>query len=198
MDKVELIYNKLFEFIQIFIVKYQYENRGLLRKLRIDSRLNMDIEDERWGQLFLYKSCFNHCAKFVILKLLEDLGQINMKTNEIGIKKWRYFVKNLGKSYDVLYEIAIKDLQADSNNTIREIFKSSDYDLFIIDRELASCLIDQFENLLFSDLTAQDISLLFKMIYSLEQREEMNLIHFYKIAPALEYILSEKKLNAIF
>ncbi|MCT4605307.1 MAG: hypothetical protein N4A64_04240 [Marinisporobacter sp.] len=193
MDKINKIYQGLKSFIQIFIIKYEYENRGMLKKMRIDSRLNMDIDDEKWCELFLYKSCFNYCAKFVLLRYLEDYGLSYEKMNSKGLKKWGNFVKNISEKLNLLYVIVIKDLQADENNKIRKIFKKSDYDVFEIDEELAKVMSEHLSPIDFSSLKKKDMVLLFRRIYSLEQREEMKLDEFYKDAPALSYILELEK-----
>ncbi len=189
MDKVKLFYHQMLEFIQSFIIKYKYENRGILKKMKIDYRLNMEIEDDKWCELFLYKSCFNYCAKFILLRYIEDTGIIYNKMNQEGIEKWRNFVNNIFKNFDILYHIAIKDLQEDENEKISVIFKNSDYDIFRIDDELASIMIHNFSTLDFSELTKKDILLLFRLIYPLEQRENMRLEEFYKEAPAFSYLL---------
>lgn len=189
MDLVQMIYEGLNEFIEVFMTKYQYENRGLLKKIRIDSRINMEIEEETWSKLFLYKSCYNHCAKIIILRYLEDNNIAYEKMNLQGFKKWSEFVKNISEKHSILYDVAIMDLQEDKNNIIRNIFKQSDYDLFKIDDELASVLYRSFCNVDFSKLSTKEVMQVFRRIYSLEKREELNLIEFYKKAPALYYLL---------
>lgn len=197
MDKVKKIYEGILEFIQVFMIKYKYENRGILKKMKIDSRLNMEIEDNKWCELFLCKSCFNHCAKFILLRYMEDCGHIFAKMNNNGVKKWSNFVKNISESFHILYYIAIKDLQRDTNDTIRQIFKESDYDVFEIDEELALIIVRNFSSIDFAKLDKKDIIILFRLIYSLEQREEMALDLFYKDAPALSYLLKLEKLESI-
>ncbi|KXG74344.1 hypothetical protein [Thermotalea metallivorans] len=189
MDKLQLLHKKFSEFIDYFIVKYSYEHRGMLKKLRIDSRLNMDIDEEEWCKLFLYKSCLNHCARILLMRFIEDKGFIHHKLNEKGIEKWRNFVKNLGQDFDVLYHIGLLDLQVDENAMIRGIFKKSDYDLFTIDKELAEIVIDSFSSIYVGDLQKKDFIELFKKLYTLEDREIMKLEKFHKDAPALSYIL---------
>lgn len=189
MDKVQKIYNGMLEFIQVFIIKYEYENRGILKKMKIDYHLNRELDNEKWCELFLYKSCFNYCAKFILLRYIEDCGLSYMKMNEKGIKKWRCFVKNIYEKFNILYSLAIKDVQEHDNEKIRNIFKKSDYDLFKIDNELAKILCYKFLNIDFSSLNKKEIIYLFQLIYSLEQREEMRLDEFYKDAPALSYML---------
>lgn len=197
MDKLQELYEKLSEFMDHFIVKYSYENRGILKKMRIDSRLNMNIEEEEWCKLFLYKSCLNHCAKIVLMRLIEDRGLGHDKLNEKGLEKWRDFVKNLGKDFDILYHIGLLDLQGDENVSIRGIFKKSDYDIFGIDKELADLIIEKFSAVTFGDLRREDIIQLFNKLYTLENREIMRLEAFHKDAPALTYILKLEKKNAL-
>ncbi|WZL74596.1 hypothetical protein QBE52_07860 [Clostridiaceae bacterium 35-E11] len=197
MDKIRKIYEGILEFIQAFMVKYKYENRGILKKMKIDSRLNMEIKDDKWCELFLYKSCFNHCAKFILLRYIEDSGYIYGKMNHSGIEKWKNFVKNISENFHILYKIAIKDLQEEINDSISVIFKESDYDVFEIDEELAFIMVYNFSSIDFARLDKKDIILLFRLIYSLEQREEMALEVFYKDAPALSHIFKLEKLENI-
>ncbi len=193
MDKAKEMYDRLLEFIESFFVKYQYENRGLLKKFKIDSRLNLEIDDEKWFELFLYKSCFNHCAKFILLRYMEDNYLTNKKLNVRGIEKWNDFVTNISSDFETLYEVALRDFKAEPDEKIREIFKDSDYDVFGIDNELASILIKNFSNIQFDLVNRSDLVQLFRLIYPLEQREEMQLEYFYKEAPALSYILTLEK-----
>lgn len=189
MDKVVSIFNGLSEFIELFKIKYEYENRGLLKKMKIDSRLNLELNDNTWSKFFLYKSCYNHCAKFILLKILEDRGYISPKINRQGLEKWKGFAKNIATDYSTLYSLAIRDLQFDSDNKIRNSFKSSDYDIFIIDNELAYVLIDYFVSYDFLELSESGIDKIFQLIYPLEQREEFDLENFYRKAPAFDIIL---------
>ncbi len=193
MDKAKEMYDRLLDFIESFFVKYQYENRGLLKKFKIDSRLNLEIDDEKWFELFLYKSCFNHCAKFILLRYMEDNYLTNKKLNVRGIEKWNDFVTNISSDFETLYEVALRDFKAEPDEKIREIFKDSDYDVFGIDNELASILIKNFSDIQFDLVNRSDLVQLFRLIYPLEQREEMQLEYFYKEAPALSYILTLEK-----
>lgn len=193
MDKVKKIYEGIREFRNTFIMKYEYENIGRVRKMRIDSRLNLDIDDEKWRELFLNKSCFNHCAKIIFLRYIEDCGLAYIKMNKMGIEKWNHLVKNISYQLNILYDIAIRDLQEDDNHIICNIFKKSDYDLFKIDEELAKIIIERLSMIDFSELTKEDYILLFEKVFSLEKREEMKLNKFYKDAPALSYMLKLKK-----
>ncbi|WP_129596063.1 hypothetical protein [Anaerophilus nitritogenes] len=197
MNEVKNIYEGIKEFIQIFIMKYEYENRGILKKMKIDSRLNMELEDEKWARLFIKKSCLNHCAKIVLLRYIEDIEMIIPKLNEKGMNIWRSLSKNLIQKISILYGIALKDLEEDENIIFREIFQKSDYDLFEIDDELASIIYNKFFRIDFSKLTKEDIQILFALMYSLEEREDMRLENFYKKAPALSYVLNIQNRNTI-
>ena len=186
------------EFMQLFVIKYKYENRGLMKKMKIDSRLNLELDNDKWSSLFLEKSCYNHCAKFVLLKYLEDNRYIIPKINLYGLEKWSKIVKNLKDNYQTLYIISIMDIQVDSNHKIRELFKYSDYDIFEIDNDLAGFLINFYKDIDFSELSRTDIIYLFKQLYSLEMREELALEDFYKAAPALNYILGMENQENVF
>ncbi len=191
MDKLVSVFKGLSEFILLFTIKYEYENRGLIKKMKIDSRLNLEIDDMRWCKLFLYKSCYNHCAKFILLKRLEDKGYIPPKINKLGKDKWNEFVKNISGDCSFLYSIAIKDLKSDTDTDIKNCFKDSDYDIFDIDNDLAIFLVNYFKEHDFSKFKIEDIKKIFQLIYPLEQREDFNLKNFYKKAPAFDYILKE-------
>ena len=190
MDSMKQLYDGMMKFINIFIIKYKYENRGILKKLRIDHRLNMKFDNEKWSKLFLYKACYNHCAKFILLRYIEDSKLCYGKMNEEGVCKWKELVKNIPGKISILYDVAILDLREDENEQIRKIFKYSDYDLFKIDDELANVLYDNFLDLNFSDFSKTDLVKIFERMYSLEGREEMQLDKFYKLAPAFSHLLS--------
>ncbi|MFZ5966489.1 MAG: hypothetical protein ACOYVK_04860 [Bacillota bacterium] len=187
------IIERISEFIETFMVKYKYENRGILRKFRIDSRLNMDLDNEKWCSYFLNKSCLNYCAKILLLRYFEDNGFIVSKMNVKGIESWRNLVKNISEKFHVLYSIAILDLQGEKNHEISFIFQNSDYDVYPIDDELAAIIIKNFSSIDFSNIKKNQVITWFRQIYSLEQREEWGLEGFYKNAPALSYIIQLDK-----
>jgi len=124
---------------------------------------------------------------------MEDNYLTNKKLNVRGIEKWNDFVTNISSDFETLYEVALRDFKAEPDEKIREIFKDSDYDVFGIDNELASILIKNFSNIQFDLVNRSDLVQLFRLIYPLEQREEMQLEYFYKEAPALSYILTLEK-----
>lgn len=185
-------------FIQTFFVKYKYENRGLMKKFRIDSRLNLELDEERWCERFLFKACLNRCAQIIIMRILEDRGLICSKMNRSGIEKWQQLVQNLGSSYHLLFDIGQQDLVADENKKINSIFRKSDYDIFVVDDELANIVIHYSADLNLSDITQEELIGILRKIYSLEQREEWKLEEFYKEAPALTYLISLEKEDFTF
>jgi len=191
LDNVEYITQILKKFIDTFKIKYKYCNIGILKKLRIDSRKNLEYDEEKWCNLFLKKSYLNYCAKIILLKVFEDSGKITCKINQNGINKWNMLVKNIKERYDKLYDLAIIDIKnEDEYNWIAEVFSESDYDIYEIDKELATIIVDDLSKISFSNLTEADIGAIFRIIYPLDDREESKLQEFYQKAPALDYILS--------
>lgn len=189
MNNIEYIAEILEKFKDTFTIKYEYDNIGIIKKFRIDSRKNLEYDEEKWCRLFLMKSCLNYCAKFILLRYYEDRGIITSKFNEKGINLWNNFVKNIRNRYDTLYNIAIIDMKNDENNNIQNIFSESDYDIYEIDKELAKIVVKGLLNTDFSDIEEQDLVEIFRVIYPLDLREEMRFQDFYYKAPALEYIL---------
>lgn len=198
MDNTRLIEEMLQLFMQSFFVKYQYEYRGVLKKMRIDNRLNMEIDEEKWCESFLYKACLNRCAQILLMRILEDQGLIYSKMNKEGLEKWRKLAKNIATKFDILYHIGLQDLQADENKKIRSIFGKSDYDLLEIDDELAEIVVQYASVIDFSNIQREEIIKFFRKLYSLEGREEWHLENFYKEAPALRYILKLEKEEFLF
>ncbi|MDK2918269.1 MAG: hypothetical protein PWQ37_1002 [Candidatus Petromonas sp.] len=183
---------KVFEkFIETFIIKYEYDKIGIIKKFRIDSRKNLEFNEDKWCKLFLKKSCLNYCAKFLLLRVLEDKGKITSKLNKKGIDIWNKLVKNIKDRYDILYDIAVIDMKNEEEiSGLKNIFLETDYDIYEIDKELAQIIVDGFSHINFQDVTAEDLKEIFRIIHPLDEREEMKLQDFYHKAPALEYILN--------
>lgn len=198
MRGIKLIEEMLQTFIQAFFIKYKYEYRGLMKKFRIDSRLNLELDEERWCEHFLFKACLNRCAQIIIMRILEDRRLIYSKMNRKGIEKWTQLVQNLSDQFQILFEIGQRDLQDDENKVISNIFRKTDYDIFTIDNELANIVVQHSADIDLSDLKREDLVGLLRKIYSLEQREEWKLEEFYKEAPALKYLLSLEKKEFTF
>lgn len=191
MNNVEYISSVLEKFIKTFIIKYEYCNLGIVKKFRIDSRKNLEYDEAKWCSYFLQKSCLNYCAKFLLLRIFEDSGQITNKLNKKGLKIWNEFVKNIKNRYDILYNLAIVDLRNDNEiKGIKDIFDKTDYDIYEIDKELAEIIINGFLNIDFSRINNEDLKDIFRNIYPLDEREEKKFSEFYVKAPALDYILN--------
>lgn len=190
MYDVNRISDVLKEYIDVFTMKYEYVNIGILKKYRIDSGLNLEYDNKKWCMLFRKKSALNYCAKFILLRLYEDKNEITTKLNYEGLKKWNDLVKNIQTRYELLYNIAIEDIINDKENMdFRHIFSKTDYDIYNMDKDLAEIIIDGFAYMNFNSISNYEIVEVFRNIYSLDDREEYNLQEFYRSAPALEYIL---------
>ncbi len=193
MHKIEYLYDVLKKFSNSYFVKYEYDNIGIIKKFRIDSRKNLDIDEEKWCEFFLKKSCLNYCAKFLLIRFFEDRDEIASKLNQEGINIWNRLVKNIKDRYDKLFDIAIIDIKNEEEDSIiKSIFAESDYDIYTIDKELAQIIIDGFSDMNFEEIDNRDIIEVFRKLYPLDAREEINLYDFYEKAPALDYILELK------
>ncbi len=193
LHEVQNISEVLERFKKTFMIKYEYENIGIVKKFRIDSRKNLEYEEVKWCKLFLNKACFNYCAKLLLLRVFEDKGKIASKFNKKGIEVWNKLVKNIKDRYDKLYDIAIIDIKNDGEMSFfKHIFAESDYDIYDIDKELADIIVGGLSNIDLKDITDDEIKLIFRKLYPLDIREEYRFNEFYKKAPALEYIFSLK------
>ncbi|RKD27582.1 hypothetical protein SAMN02745883_00509 [Caminicella sporogenes DSM 14501] len=188
MNKIDYITAVLEKFIKTFIIKYEYYNIGIIKKIRIDSRKNLEYDEKKWCDYFLKKSCLNYCAKFMFLRLYEDKGFITSKLNRKGLVVWESFVKNIKERYDILYNLAVTDII--NNDEVEDIFRETDYDMYKIDNELAHIIINGFLDVDFSRIEDEDLKEVFRNIYPLDEREEKNFSEFYLSAPAFDYILS--------
>lgn len=191
MDILSSITNDLSEFIEFFCLKYKYDHRGILKKFRLKSGLNKQLIDETWYSLFLQKSAFNYCAKFLLIKLMEDNDKIACKLNNKGLKKWNSLVSNISGQYGRLYELAELDLL--ETEDIKWAFKQCDYDIYLIDDELAVFFIERLKKYDFKSYTHDMIYQIFNRLYTDEKRVGLNLQYFYKPANAIDYILSFNK-----
>lgn len=193
MYEVQHIIEVLEKFKKTFIIKYEYENIGLVKKFRIDSRKNLEYDETKWCKLFLNKACFNYCSKLLLIRVFEDRGKITNKLNTEGIKAWSKLVKNIKDRYDKLYDIAIIDIKSDREvSFFKHIFEESDYDIYNIDKELADIIVTGLSNLDLKEITDDDLIIIFRKLYPLDEREELRFLDFYKKAPALDYILNLK------
>ncbi len=191
MHEVQYIIEVLEKFKKTFIIKYEYENIGLIKKFRIDNRKNLEYDENKWCKLFLNKSCFNYCSKVLMLRVFEDKGKIANKFNVEGLKIWNKLVKNIKDRYDKLYDIAMTDIKNDEDvNFLKHIFSESDYDIYGIDKELAEIIVVGLSNVDLKDISNDDLIIIFRKLYPLDEREELRFRDFYKKAPALEYILN--------
>lgn len=191
MDILNSIAIDLCEFIDFFCLKYKYDHRGILKKFRLKSGLNKQLNDETWYCLFLQKSAFNYCAKFLLIKLMEDNDKIACKLNNDGLKKWNSLVSNISGQYGRLYELAELDLLEAED--IKSAFKQSDYDIYQIDDELAAFFIERLRKYEFKSYTHEMIYQIFNRLYTDEKRVGLNLQYFYKPANAIDYMLSLNK-----
>ncbi len=176
------------DFIDFFIVKYKYDNRGILRKIKLKSGLNNQLSEEEWYEFFIAKSALNYCAKFLLIKYYEDKGKIECKINRQGLAKWKALISNIEYQTGILYEIAEKD--CGRIDELKSAFKECDYDLYKIDDELASYIIDKTIDYDFGGYNNRTIYQVFVSLYYDEKRTSMNLQLFYKPANAIEHILS--------
>lgn len=176
------------DFIDFFIMKYKYDNRGILRKIRIKSGLNNHLSEDEWYDLFIAKSALNHCAKFILIKYWEDNEKITSKINNSGLAKWKALVSNIENQMGILYEIAEKD--CGRTDELKSAFNESEYDLYKIDDELASYIIDKSTKYDLNGYTKKIILQIFIPLYYDDKRTSMNLQLFYKPANAIEYVLS--------
>ncbi|RKD32580.1 hypothetical protein [Thermohalobacter berrensis] len=178
------------EFVNFFIDKYKYDKRGILKGFKMKSGLNKQLNEDIWCNLFIKKSAYNYCAKFLLIKLWEDKGKILSKINKRGIEKWEKLVSNLDNYYSKLYEIAEMDLI--NNREIKDAFKNSDYDIFKIDNELAEFMIKRLMEYDFSTYNLETINQIFTNTYLQDEEFGYNLQYFYKPAYAIEFILDIK------
>ncbi len=176
------------DFINFFIMKYKYDNRGILRKIKMESGLNNQLSENEWYELFIAKSALNHCAKVLLIKYWEDNGKITSKINKTGLDKWKNYVSNIEDNMDIVYKIAEKD--CGRVDELKLAFVEGEYDLYKIDNELASYIIDKLIKYDFNGYSHKIIYQIFIHLYFDDKRTSMNLQFFYKPANAIEYVLS--------
>lgn len=186
---VEDLFKDLTEFIDFFIMKYKYENRGIIKKFRIKSGLNKDLNEDEWCDKFINKSAVNHCCKILLMKIFEDKNKVLPKLNDKGFQHWSEMVVDIENQYNNIYKIALKDILTISE--LRRAFKMSDYDIYEIDNELASYIINKLLKYNFKYITIYDLHNIVNLLYSRDKHLE----YFYKPSPSVDFVLSleEKK-----
>lgn len=176
------------DFIDFFTLKYKYDNRGILKKIRMRSGLNKQLSEDEWYRLFIVKSALNHCAKLLLIKYWEDNGKITSKINKAGLDKWKNFVSNIGDKVDIVYEIAEKD--CGKVEELKRAFIESEYDIYKIDEELAAYIVERLIKYDLKGYPNKVIYEIFNQLYYDDKRTSMNLQLFYKPAGAIEHVLS--------
>lgn len=182
MNILEDILKDLNEFIDYFTMKYKYENRGIIKKFRVKSGLNKQMNEEQWCKCFTIKSAINYCCKFILIKFYEDNKRILPKLNNEGFNNWTDMVVDVNSQYNNLYNIALKDILTITE--MKKAFKGSDYDIFKIDNELASFMINRLIKYDFSKLDIVTLQNIVSRLYS----DYDNINYFYRPSPAVEYI----------
>lgn len=185
---IDRIITDLKEFVEFFKIKYKYDQRGILKRYRLKSGLNKKLTEDVWCDLFLEKAAYNYCAKFLLIKLYEDNSRIASKINKDGLKKWNRFVSNISNNYGMLYRIAEMDMVLVEG--VKSAFRKSDYDIYVIDDELAEFIIGKLKKYDFRGLDFSTIYKIFIGAYIDDKRTGPNLQFFYKPANAIEYILN--------
>ncbi len=191
MNDVGKLVAELRKFIEFFKEKYKYDQRGVLKRLRLKSGLNKQLGEDMWCKLFIEKTAFNYCAKFLLIKLYEDNKIIPCKLNTEGLKKWGNLVSSKNGLYNKLYEIAESDIL--NIDEMKSIFKESDYDIYKIDNDLAEFMISNLKKYNFTSYNQDMIYNIFNDLYTDEKKYGLNLQYFYKPARAIEYIISLKE-----
>lgn len=188
---ISRIVSDLKKFVDFFIVKYKYEQRGILKRYRLKSGLNKTLDEELWYSLFIKKAAYNYCAKFLLLKFYEDKGRIASKINKKGLEKWHDLVSNISEHYEKLYGLAEMDmLQVEE---MKNVFRKTDYDIYEIDDELAEFIIEKLKEYDFRELDYQVIVNIFTAIYMSDKEIGPRLQYFYKPANTIDYILDIEK-----
>lgn len=191
MDSLNGIVGDLKEFVQFFIVKYKYDQRGILKRMKLKSGLNKQLNEDVWCKSFIQKTAYNYCAKFLIIKYLEDNMKIPAKINSRGLEKWKNLVSCIDDYYNTILDIAQRDVSR--LEEVKHIFKESDYDIYEIDNELAEFIIKKLEKYDFDSYDFLVINQIFNMLYNDERKIGLNLQYFYKPAKAIDYIMSIKE-----
>lgn len=189
MIYIEDLLKDLTDFIDFFIMKYKYENLGIVRKLRMKSGLNKNLDEDKWCEMFIKKSAISHCCKILLIKIFEDKNKVLPKLNDKGFKHWSEMVVDIENQYNNIYNIALKDILTVSE--LKKAFKVSDYDVYEIDNELASYIINKLLKYDFKHIKVYELHKIINLLYL----KNGNLGYFYKPSPTVEFIMSieEKK-----
>jgi len=190
MDVVNKIISDLIEFVEFFKIKYKYDQRGVLKRFRLNSGLNKHLDEENWCDLFIIKSAYNYCAKLLLIKLWEDNKKIACKLNKEGLEEWNKLVTNIPHYYGKLYEIAELDML--ESEDMKNVFKQTDYDIYKMDDELSEFIIDRLKAYDFNTFSYKEIYQIYNSLYTDEKRFDLNLQYFYKPAKPIDFILSMK------
>jgi len=191
MDLIDKIINDLKEFVEFFYTKYKYDNRGILKRYRLKSGLNKQLNEEVWCDLFIIKSAYNYCAKLLLIKLWEDNNKIASKLNKEGLEKWNSLVTNIREDYAKLYEITEEDIL--SSEEFKGIFKKSEYDIYKIDNELAALVLEKMNKYSFKGYSYESIYQIFNTLYTDHKRAILNLQYFYNPTETIDFILKVSK-----
>ncbi|MBS4534658.1 hypothetical protein GOQ29_03410 [Clostridium sp. D2Q-14] len=191
MIYIEDLIKDLTDFINFFIMKYKYENLGIIKKFRMKSGLNKNLSQDKWCEMFITKSAINHSCKILLIKIFEDKNKVLPKLNYKGFNHWSEMVVDIENQYNNIYKIALKDILTVAE--LRKAFKVGDYDIYEMDNELASYIINKLLKYDFEYIKVHELHNIIKYLYS----QNGDLEYFYKPSPAVEFIMGMKEKKEI-
>ncbi|WP_121661849.1 hypothetical protein [Metabacillus litoralis] len=130
---------------------------------------------ERFKEYFIEKIVIHAIFKYILIRMIEEsMQRVKVKLNEEGLSNWYEMSKNFRKDYDVLYQLAEKDIKRERD--LSDIFIESIYDgdQFVSKMERVITnhipLLAKYD---FKTLDANTTLTIIENLYSAEKREEL-------------------------
>ncbi|GAQ17850.1 related to Ubiquitin-like-specific protease 1 [Oceanobacillus picturae] len=130
---------------------------------------------ERFKEYFIEKIAIHAIFKYILIRMIEDsMQRVKAKLNEEGLSVWHEMSKNYRKDYDVLYQLAEKDIKREKD--LADIFVETVYDEEQFVSKIERVITDYIPLLAkydFKSLDANTTLTIIEKLYSAEKREEL-------------------------
>jgi len=150
---------------------------------------------ERFKEFFIEKAALHILFKYTLIRMVEEsMALVNVKLNEEGIENWHGMSKNFRQNYNVLYEIAVKDVKREKE--IAEIFTDTVFDEQHFINKVEKVLIRHIPILAkynFASINANVTLSLIDYLYDAEKRDELK--DFYESSPIINFLLQQVGLD---
>lgn len=134
---------------------------------------------ERFKEYFIEKVAVHTVFKYFLIRMIEEsMQRVKVKLNEEGLSNWHEMSKNFRKDYNVLYQLAEKDIKREKD--LADIFIETIYDEDQFVSKIEKVITKHIPLLAkydFKTLDANTTLSIIEYLYNAEKREELQKIN---------------------